>query len=68
MLKAILLKNSASTEKKPEQTKSDGEIQKICGSIANIRSEVGKLDERVTAMESIIHCGRQISKKEIVVD
>ncbi|KAJ6803582.1 BAG family molecular chaperone regulator 4 [Iris pallida] len=65
--KLVLLEDPASRERKLEQMKRDQGISKACEQIVLIRSEVDKLAEKVTALESAVHAGTKVADKEFIM-
>ncbi|CAK9164178.1 unnamed protein product [Ilex paraguariensis] len=67
MSKVILLEDPASKERKlQEMKKNQGNINAF-ERVARIRSEVGKLSEKVVALETAVQNGIKVSEKELVV-
>ncbi|KAJ6804822.1 BAG family molecular chaperone regulator 4 [Iris pallida] len=65
--KLVLLEDPASRERKLEQMKRDQGISKACEAMVLVRSEVDKLAEKVTALESAVHAGMKVADKEFLV-
>jgi len=65
--KMILLKNSASVERKDEEMKRDPVISRACVAVSVVREEVNQLSERVSALESQVYKGAEVADNEFVV-
>lgn len=67
MSKIVLLEDPASKERKLEQMKVDPGISRACEAVVLVRSEVDRLAEKVTTLESAVHGGIKVVEKEFLV-
>lgn len=67
MSKIVLLEDPASKERKLEQMKMEQGGYKACEAVVLVRSEVDKLAEKVTALESAVHGGTKVEEKEFLM-
>ncbi|XP_038880887.1 BAG family molecular chaperone regulator 4 [Benincasa hispida] len=73
--KILLLENKTSKQRKvvedvkvvEEVKRSDGGVSKASEAIADVRSEVDKLSDRVAALEVAVNSGTKVADKEFVV-
>ncbi|KAK7382526.1 hypothetical protein VNO80_01393 [Phaseolus coccineus] len=65
--KIFLLEGTASKERKAEETRKQNEMSRAFDAIADVRAEVDKLSNRVTAIEVAVNAGNKASGKEFLV-
>lgn len=67
MAKVILLEDPASKERKLEEMKRNEDIAKACQKVAEVRAEVDKLSEKVSAIEMAVSGGTKVAEQDFVV-
>ncbi|KAH9309416.1 hypothetical protein KI387_037327 [Taxus chinensis] len=67
MAKVILLEDPASKERKLEEMRRNEDIAKACKKIAAVRTEVDKLSEQVSAVETAVSGRTKVADQDFVV-
>ncbi|KAI4353410.1 hypothetical protein L6164_002363 [Bauhinia variegata] len=65
--KLLLLEELASKERKLEESRKREEMLKASKAVAEVRSEVDKLSQRVAALEVAVNDGTKVSEKEFLM-
>lgn len=67
MSKIVLMEDPASKERKLEEMKRNEGISRACEAVAQVRAEVDKLSEKVSALEGTVRGGNKVAEQEFVV-
>ncbi|XP_010676791.2 BAG family molecular chaperone regulator 4 isoform X1 [Beta vulgaris subsp. vulgaris] len=65
--KLLLMERPASKERKMEEARKKAEISKACAAIAEVRAEVDKLSQRVSALQESVYVGAKLDEKEFIL-
>nr|GMC88448.1 BAG family molecular chaperone regulator 4-like [Ipomoea batatas] len=64
--KLLLMEDTTSTEKTPEEVKENSVISIGGEAVAEVRAEVDKLSEQVDALQAVIDSGTKVDDKDII--
>ncbi|CAK9150415.1 unnamed protein product [Ilex paraguariensis] len=64
--KVLLMEDSVSKERKPEVVKARSELSRGDAAVAEVRSEVDKLSEQISALEAVVCDGTKVAEHDII--
>ncbi|KAK9699175.1 hypothetical protein RND81_08G157400 [Saponaria officinalis] len=65
--KLLLMERPASKERKMEEESKKNEILKACQAIAQVKTEVDKLFQKVSSLQTSVNTGTRVNEKEFII-